>query len=88
MHPHMPQKYDKTKHKSEIFMDMKKYLKEIMVSSPDIIEKAIKDRTIIIKSLKSDIEHRKIAFKEIESRYEDQFFIITIHQTQQGSIAQ
>jgi hypothetical protein len=75
-HHQMPQKYDKNKHKSEIFLDMKKHLKEIMVSSPEIIEKAIKDRTIIIKSLKADISHRQIAFKEIEGRYDEQFIII------------
>lgn len=76
MHNQMPQQYDKNKHKSEIFLDMKKHLKEIMVSSPEILEKAIKDRNIIIKALKADIEHRKIAFKEIESRYDDQAIVI------------
>lgn len=72
-HPPMPQKYDKAKHKSEIFLDMKKILREMMSSSPEIIEKAIKDRNIIIKSLKADIDHRKIAFTEIETRYDVQF---------------
>ena len=76
MHNQMSQNYDGTAHKSEIFLDMRKRLREIMKSSPEVVEKAIKDRTIIIKSLKADIDHRKIAFKEIENRYEDQAIII------------
>lgn len=80
MHNHTSTNYDGTIHKSEIFLDMRKRLKEIMKSDPEIVEKAIKDRTIIIKSLKSDIDHRKIAFNEIETRYEEQALIIKKHQ--------
>ena len=55
-------------HKSEAIMQMK-HLAEEMLKNPELAEKAIHDRNIIIKGLKADIEHRKIAFKEIESRY-------------------
>ena len=76
----MPQPYDKSKNKSEIFLDLKadmrKHLQNIMTTKPDIIEKAIKDRNIIIKSLKADINHRKIAFMEIESRYDAQYLLV------------
>lgn len=63
-------RYDKIKHKSNVFLDMKKHVEDLLQNT-EITEKAIKDRNIIIKSLKADIEHRKIAFKEIEGRYED-----------------
>lgn len=72
MHNQVPQSYEKGKHRSEIFVDMQNYIKEIMATKPEIIEKAIKDRNIIIKALKADIDHRKIAFKEIENRNDSQ----------------
>lgn len=65
----MPPNYDKNKHNSDIFVDMIKYAKELL-NEPEITEKAIKDRNVIIKALKCEIEHRKLAFKEVEDRYD------------------
>jgi hypothetical protein len=55
---------------NEIIQETMKLVNE-MLKDPEITGKAIHDRNIIIKALKADIEHRKVAFKEIATRYEE-----------------
>ena len=64
----MAQIYDHRK--SEIIEETKKYAEEILLRQPHLAAKAIHERNYVIKSLKAEIEHRKIAFQEIEYRYE------------------
>lgn len=61
--------YDSIKNKSEAFLDMKKLIVELISKNPELTQNAIRDRNILIKSLKADIQHRKTTYKEIESRY-------------------
>lgn len=60
---------DPYKSKSEIFQDVKNFAEEIVLNSPERAKNAIRDRNIIIRSLKSINNHREIAFDEIETRY-------------------
>jgi hypothetical protein len=53
---------------NEILQETLKLINE-MLKDPEIAGKAIRDRNILIKGLKADIEHRKAAFKEAECRY-------------------
>ena len=52
---------------SGVHTDIIRYT-ETLASNPANAVKAIKSRNLIIKSLKAEIEHRKIADKEIEER--------------------
>jgi chromosome segregation ATPase len=53
---------------SEILQETLRLVHE-MLKDPEIAEKAISDRNVLIKGLKADIEHRKAAYKEVASRY-------------------
>lgn len=56
------------RYKSEIFVETH-HLVEEMLKNPIYAHKAIKDRNLIIRGLNADINHRKVAFQEIEERY-------------------
>lgn len=53
----------------EILQETRRLIDDLL-KKPEIAEKAISDRNIIIRGLKADINHRKVAFKEIEGRYD------------------
>ncbi len=61
---------DDNKAKHELLDETKKLAEELL-KNPEYAEKAIKDRNIIIRGLKADIEHRIVAFKEIVTRYDE-----------------
>lgn len=54
---------------NEILQETRRLIDDLL-KKPEIAEKAISDRNIIIRGLKADINHRKVAFKEIEGRYD------------------
>jgi len=66
----MPPIYDHKNNRSDIMEETKKYAEEILIKQPHLAAKAIHERNYVIKALKAEIEHRKIAFQEIEYRYE------------------
>jgi hypothetical protein len=49
----------------------KRYAEEIIIKQPHLAEKAIRERNYVIKTLKAEIDHRKIAFQEIEERFQE-----------------
>lgn len=53
----------------EILQETRRLIDDLL-KNPEFAEKAISDRNIIIRGLKADINHRKVAFKEIEGRYD------------------
>lgn len=65
----MPDDRQNKQHMSDSFAEMKELVEKMMLD-PERAKKAVHDRNIIIKSLKADIEHRKVVFGEIEARYD------------------
>lgn len=61
--------YDGAKNKTEAFLDMKKLVIQIIKEDPELAQNAIRDRNILVKSLKAEIAHKDITYDEIESRY-------------------
>lgn len=59
-----------TNHKSEILSETKCIVEELL-KQPELAKKAIHDRNIIVKGLRAEIDHRVIAFDEIDTRFQE-----------------
>jgi hypothetical protein len=62
--------YDDESPKHSVFQETKKLAEELL-KDPDFARKAVHDRNIIIQSLKADIEHKNVVFKEVEAKYNE-----------------
>lgn len=67
----MPLIYNPHDNRSEVMEQTKRYAEEIIIKQPHLAEKAIRERNYVIKTLKAEIDHRKIAFLEIEERFQE-----------------
>jgi hypothetical protein len=67
----MPQIYNPHDNRSEVMEQTKRYAEEIIIKQPHLAGKAISERNFLIKTLKAEIEHRRIAFQEIEDRFQE-----------------
>lgn len=59
----------KSNTRSEAYIQLHNYVKNEMMNNPNYVFDAITKRNLIIKSLKSEINHRIITFEETEKRF-------------------